>query len=186
MSSPPRNSAPSPARARGASGFRPARSSAVNTAAAHCSIVATVRQPSSSDRRAALGSGLAIAASVAALASAVWSLTVGLPQLGHARTYWEGVPPRVRPDPVALLFGYGDPTTWRTLRAIVGKGDRFALVATGDTHYDIGNYANYALLPAVHVVDPARANVVIYYRPSPSPRDCRSVGKEFCIVVRER
>ena len=135
-------------------------------------------------RRAVLGRGLAVSASFAALVSAFWGLKVGLPRLDDARQYWNALEPSLRDDPVAELYGFGEPL-WKELRRSVGKGDHYAVVATGEGQHEIRNYAAYSLLPAIQVRDPADADVVIYYGVAAPPgADCVRVGKHVCVVRR--
>jgi hypothetical protein len=110
-------------------------------------------------------------------------LRITVPRLDDARAYWEALAPELRDDPVAELYGFGEPV-WIELRRSVGEGDRYAVVAEGDGQHEIRNYAAYSLLPAIQVSDPADANVVVYYDVQPPATGCAPVGKNVCIVRR--
>jgi hypothetical protein len=58
------------------------------------------------------------------------------------------------------------------------------VIAEGDGQHEIRNYAAYSLLPAIQVLDPADADVVIYYDVEPPRTGCVSVGGNVCIVRR--
>ena len=132
-------------------------------------------------RRAVLSRALAVSASLAALVSAFWGLKIGLPRLDDTRQFWNELAPSLRDDPVADLYGFGEPV-WVELRRSVGAGDRYAVIAEGDGQHEIRNYAAYSLLPAIQVRDPADADVVIYYSVAAPAEGCLSVGKEVCVV----
>jgi hypothetical protein len=141
-----------------------------------------VRSAAANDRRHVIATRpFVVGASVAALCVAACGLLVTVQRLEDGVRYWDGVASVAPADPVALVQGYDD-GTWRKIRATVGRGDRFAVVAEGDGQYDVRNYAMYTLLPAIHVLDPGQANVVIYYDvPAPS-RGCRPMGRGVCLV----
>jgi hypothetical protein len=124
-----------------------------------------------------------VSASLAALVSAYEGLRVGVPRLDDARAYWATLAPEVSDDPVARLYGFGEPV-WIELRDSVGAGDRYAVVAEGEGQHEIRNYAAYSLLPGIQVSDPADANIVIYYDVQPPATGCVLVGKNVCIVRR--
>ena len=128
-----------------------------------------------------LSRALATSASLAALLSAFWGLKIGLPRLDDTRQYWNAVAPALRDDPVADLYGFGEPL-WVELRRSVDAGDRYAVVAEGEGQHEIRNYAAYSLLPAIQVRDPADANVVIYYGVAAPGTGCRSVGEDVCVI----
>ena len=108
-------------------------------------------------------------------------LHISLPRLDEGRGFWGALAPSLRDDPVADLYGFGEPV-WVELRRSVRAGDRYAVVAEGDGQHEIRNYAAYSLLPAVQVRDPEDANVVIYYDVA-SPRDgCVPVREGVCVV----
>ena len=136
-------------------------------------------------RRALLSRALATSASLAALLTAFWGLTIGLPRLDDARGLWNELAPSLRDDPVADAYGFGEPV-WIELRRSVQAGDRYAVVAEGDGQHEIRNYAAYSLLPAVQVQDPADADVVIYYDVTPPDDGCRSVREGVCVVRSSR
>ncbi len=116
---------------------------------------------------------------------AAWGLWVTVQRLEDGVRYSDGLASLAPADPVAIVQGYDD-GTWRSIRAAVGRGDRFAVVAEGDSQYDIRNYAMYTLLPAIHVSDPAQANVVIYYDVPAPAHGCTPVGKGVCLVRTSR
>jgi hypothetical protein len=135
-------------------------------------------------RRVVLSQALAVSASLAALLSAFWGMKIGLPRLDDTRQYWNDVAPSLRDDPVADLYGFGEPL-WVELRRSVGAGDRYAVVAEGEGQHEIRNYAAYSLLPAIQVRDPADADVVVYHGVAAPPgTDCLPVGNDVCVVRR--
>ena len=143
-----------------------------------------MRPPGRDDRRrAALSRILAISASLTALVIAFQGLGIAVPRLDDGRAYWAALPPELSDDPVAHLYGFGEPL-WIELREAVGEGDRYAVVAEGDGQHEIRNYAAYSLLPGIQVSDPADADVVIYYNVRPPATGCVRVGKDVCIVRR--
>jgi hypothetical protein len=143
-----------------------------------------MRPPGRDDRRrATLSRLLAVSASLAALVSAYRGLEVGIPRLDDGRAFWATLAPELRDDPVADLYGFGEPV-WIELRSSVGKGDRYAIVAEGDGQHEIRNYAAYSLLPAIQVADPEEADVVVYYAVPPPDTGCEPVGKDVCVVRR--
>jgi hypothetical protein len=143
-----------------------------------------MRPPAPDERRRALsGRALAMAASVAALASAFMGAKAGVPRLDDARDYWNAVDSSVRDDPVAHLYGFGEPL-WVELQGAVGAGDRYAVIAEGDGQHEIRNYAGYRLLPAIQVSDPIDADVVVFYGVEPPATGCVSLGEDVCIVRR--
>ena len=143
-----------------------------------------MRPPGRDDRRrATLSRLLAVSASLAALVSAYRGLEVAVPRLDDGRAFWAALAPELRDDPVADLYGFGEPV-WVELRRSVGKGDRYAIVAEGDGQHEIRNYAAYSLLPAIQVADPEEADVVVYYAVPPPDAGCEPVGKDVCVVRR--
>jgi len=107
-----------------------------------------------------------------------------IPRLDETRTYWTALDPRVRDDPVAELYGFGE-ETWRNLRRAIGPGDRYSVVAEGEGQYEIRNYASYRLLPAIMVRDPEEADVVVYWDVvPPKGQECEPMGKGVCAVRR--
>jgi hypothetical protein len=126
---------------------------------------------------------LAASASLTALVIAFEGLRITVPRLDDTRAYWAGLAPELRDDPVAHLYGFGEPV-WVELRRFVGKGDRYAVVAEGDGQHEIRNYAAYSLLPGIQVSDPADADVVIYYDVPPPATGCAPVRKNVCVVRR--
>jgi hypothetical protein len=132
-------------------------------------------------RRAGLARLLATGAALVALASAFMGLKVGVPRLDDTRRFWNELAPSLRDDPVADLYGFGEPL-WLQLERRVGRGDRYAVVAEGDGQHEIRNYAAYRLLPAIQVRDPADADVVIYYDVSPPDTSCIPVSEDVCVV----
>jgi hypothetical protein len=132
-------------------------------------------------RRGTASRLVAGAGSVAALLSAFYGLKIGLPRLDDSREYWGALPSTLRDDPVADLYGFGQPL-WIALRGSVGAGDRYAVVADDEDQHEIRNYAAYSLLPGIQVSQPADADVVIYYRAPPPDDGCVSVGEDVCIV----
>jgi hypothetical protein len=126
-----------------------------------------------------------VSASLAALVSAYAGLRIGVPRLDDARAYWAVLAPEVSKDPVAHLYGFGEPV-WIELRDAVSADDRYAVVAEGEGQHEIRNYAAYSLLPGIQVSDPADADVVLYYDVPPPATGCVPVGKDVCIVRRTR
>jgi hypothetical protein len=122
-----------------------------------------------------------VGAAVAALCIGAWGLWITVQRLEDGVRYSDGLASLAPADRVAIVQGYDD-GTWRNIRAAVGRGDRFAVVAEGDGQYDVRNYAMYTLLPAIHVSDPAQANVVIYYEVRAPSRGCRPMGRGVCVV----
>ena len=120
---------------------------------------------------------------IAALASTLWGLKVGLPALNSTRTYWEATPQQIRDDPVAELYGFGD-GRWERLARYLGEGDLYAVVAQGEGEHEVRNYAAYRLLPAIQVRAAAEANVVIHYEVGESRVGCVRVARGICIVRR--
>jgi len=123
---------------------------------------------------------LALSAALLALVSAYSGLKTSLPRLDDTRVFWDALAPALRDDPVADLYGFGEPV-WIELRNSVGPGDRYAVVAEGDGQHEIRNYAGYSLLPAIQVSDPADADVVIYYGVTAPGEGCVSVGEDVCV-----
>ena len=143
-----------------------------------------MRPPAGDDRRhATLSRLLAISASVAALAIAFQGLWIAVPRLDDSRAFSSALSPELRDDPVADLYGLGEPR-WVGLRRAVGDGDHYAVVADGDGQHEVRNYAAYTLLPAIQVTDPADADVVVYYAVPPPATGCVPVGKDVCVVRR--
>jgi hypothetical protein len=134
-------------------------------------------------RRATLSRILVVSASLTALVIAFEGLRITVPRLDDTRAYWAALAPGLRNDPVAHLYGLGEPV-WVELRQSVRKGDRYAVVAEGDGQHEIRNYAAYSLLPGIQVSDPADADVVIYYDVPPPATGCVPVGTNICIVRR--
>ena len=132
-------------------------------------------------RRAVLSRALATSASLAALLTAFWGLEIGLPRLDDGREFWNKLAPSLRDDPVADLYGFGEPV-WVELRRSVRAGDRYAVIAEGDGQHEIRNYAAYSLLPAVQVRNAKDADVVIYYDVTPPDEGCISVREGVCVV----
>lgn len=110
-------------------------------------------------------------------------LKVGVPRLDDARRFWNELAPSLRNDPVADLYGFGEPL-WLELEGSVRRGDHYAVVAVGDGQHEIRNYAAYRLLPAIQVRDPSDANVVIYYDVTPPP-NCVPVVESVCVLRRQ-
>ena len=133
------------------------------------------------ERRRRESRALATSASLAALLAAFMGLHISLPRLDDGRGFWGALAPSLRNDPVADLYGFGEPV-WVELRRSVRAGDRYAVVAEGDGQHEIRNYAAYSLLPAVQVRDPEDANVVIYYDVASPPDGCVPVREGVCVV----
>jgi hypothetical protein len=140
------------------------------------SIVARVRR--SASRAGAL---VVIAASAAALLSALGGAWVGLQELDDARPHYENLPASLRDDPVGLYLGY-DVATWDALGRTLGRGDRYAVVARGPGRHEVRNYAAYALLPAIQVLPDEDPDVVVHYGRARGADGCVRVGEEACIV----
>jgi len=126
-----------------------------------------------------------VAASVAALASVLGGAWVGIPKLDDWRKDYGTLPPSLRDDPVALFLGF-DVASWDALQRTLRKGDRYAVVARGPSRFEVRNYAAYALLPAIQVTAPEDADVIVYYGTVGPASGCERIGKEACIVRRER
>ena len=91
---------------------------------------------------------------IAALASALWGLKIGLPRLDDTRGFWEAtLASRLRDDPVADCTDSAS-RSGSSCVGSVGEGDRYAVVAEGDGQHEIRNYAAYTLLPAIQVATP--------------------------------
>jgi hypothetical protein len=136
--------------------------------------------------RSTLSTALVAAATAAALVSALWGLRVVVPALDDWRAAYGPLSEDLRDDPVGHFLGFDD-AVWEALSRAVGQGDRYAVVASGDGRFEIGNYAAYRLLPAVRVSDPEHADVVVYYGVEPPPdTGCTTLGADVCVVRRER
>lgn len=124
-------------------------------------------------------------ASVAALMSALGGAVAGLPQLNEWRQDYGAMPESLRDDPIAAFLGFDD-EVWEALRQSARKGDRYAIVAEGERRFEVRNYAAFSLLPAVQVLDPADANLVIYYETDPPVGSrCTRVAERVCLLRRE-
>jgi hypothetical protein len=134
--------------------------------------------------RAPVGHALVVIAAVAALASALLGGWYAARKLDDWRTTYGELPPGIRDDPVALFLGYDD-ATWEELGRVLGRGDRYAVVASGEGRFEVSNYAAYRLLPAIEVPRAQDADVVVHFRPAAAPPGCAPVGKDACIVRRE-
>ena len=135
--------------------------------------------------RGALRRALAAAAIAGALASALWGARVVVPALDDWRGPYGPLTEDLRDDPVGHFLGFDD-AVWESLRRSVGRGDRYAVVAEGETRFEVRNYAAYTLLPAVQVSDPGDADVVIYYDVASRDPECTTVGPDVCVVRRKR
>ena len=128
---------------------------------------------------------LVVVASLAALVSAVGGAFAGLPELDEWRRDYGAMPESLRDDPIAVFLGFDD-DVWETLRQSARKGDRYAVVARGERRFEVRNYAAFSLLPAIQVLDPADADVVIYYQTDPPAGSrCRAIGDGVCLLRRE-
>lgn len=135
--------------------------------------------------RGALRRALAAAAIAGALTSALWGARVVVPALDDWRGPYGPLTEDLRDDPVGHFLGFDD-AVWESLRRSVGRGDRYAVVAEGETRFEVRNYASYTLLPAVQVSDPSDADVVIYYDVASRHPECTHVGPDVCVVRRKR
>jgi hypothetical protein len=144
-----------------------------------------VRRASANLSLSTLGRALAAAATAGALVSALWGASVVVPALDDWRGPYGPLTEDLRDDPVGHFLGFDD-AVWEALRRSVGRGDRYAVVAAGEARFEVRNYAAYTLLPAVQVSDPGKADVVIYYGVASSDPECTAVGRDVCVVRRER
>jgi hypothetical protein len=133
--------------------------------------------------RARAGHALVVVAAVAALAVALVGGWFTARKLDDWRTTYGELAPEIRDDPVGVFLGFDD-ATWEELRRLLERGDRYAVVAAGEGQHEVRNYAAYRLLPAIQVLRPVDAEVVVHYRPEPAPSGCAPVGKDACIVRR--
>ena len=116
-----------------------------------------------------------------ALAASVWSTWIGVPRLADARGYWSNVDAGLRDDPVADIYGLGEPL-FEALEQSIRPEDRFLIVADAPEQHEVRNYAAYRLLPAVQVSDAGRADVVVYYKVEPPETGCAPLAKDVCLV----
>jgi hypothetical protein len=134
--------------------------------------------------RARAGEAVVLVAALAALGSALHGGWLTARKLDDWRTTYGDLPPAIRDDPVGVFLGF-DEATWEALADRLGAGDRYAIVASGEGRFEARNYAAYRLLPAVQVLQPADADVVVHFRPARRPRGCTPVGQDACVVPAE-
>jgi hypothetical protein len=121
-----------------------------------------------------------------ACAVAVLSVVVGLrsavPHLAAWKRDYGALSESGRTDLVARSLGF-DPRIWNRLRIQIRRDDRYVIVASGISRFEVRNYAAYTLLPAIQVSERGTASVVIFYETVP-PRGvpCTPVGRRVCVT----
>jgi len=118
-----------------------------------------------------------------ALLSAVAGARVLIPELEDWRAGFGDE--ALRDNAAARALGF-DPAAWEFLDGEVRSSDRYAIVTANPSPFEVRNFAAYWLLPAVRVVDPRRADVVVYVD-DVAPRDayCFEGRQHVCVVRRE-
>ena len=125
-----------------------------------------------------------VVAAVAALGSALYGGWLTARKLDDWRTTYGELALEIRDDPVAVFLGYDD-ATWEALGGLLHRGDRYAIVASGEGRFEVRNYAAYRLLPAIQVLELSDADVVVHFRQQAPPPGCTPVGEDACVVRRD-